>query len=112
MNVPVLDSTRRWQCPSCDATHVTKTPAVITPLHPCRGQKGLSVPYVEVVKGTELRKNSTRHVAVERGDYIGDESGVVHDGDRRAVMAVRTEREDGSYDCHVFAPVATATAHI
>lgn len=64
------------------------------------------VPYVEV-HGVEFKKHSARHVAVGREDYEGDEKGVTHDGDGRAVMAVRTERADGSYDTHVFAPAAT-----
>lgn len=75
-------------------------------MHPCKAQKGLMVPYVEV-HGVELSKHKVRHVPVERGDYVNGEIGVVHDGEGRAVQAVRTEREDGSYDCHVFAPTAT-----
>ena len=105
----LLDPTKRWQCPSCDAQHVTKEARPHTPFHNCRGQRGLSVPYVEVA-GVELRKNSTRHVVVERGDYVGAEKGVRKDGEGNVVMAVRTERADGSYDCAVFAPSATARA--
>jgi hypothetical protein len=78
-------------------------------MHPCRGQKGLTVPYVEF-HGVELAKNAARHVAVERGDYVGNEKGVTTDAEGKAVMAVRTERPDGSYDCAVFAPSATAQA--
>lgn len=78
-------------------------------MHPCKGQKGLLVPYVQV-HGVELAKNAARHVPVERGDYIGSELGVAHDTEGKAIQAVRTERPDGSYDCAVFAPSATAQA--
>jgi hypothetical protein len=95
----ILDPSKRWQCPSCDAQHVTKEPRPHTPMHPCRGQGGLTVPYVEVI-GTELGKRTHRHVQVEREDYMnGDDAG--------RVMAVRTERPDGSYDCTVYPPTAT-----
>ena len=50
-----------------------------------------------------------RHMPVERADYIGRERGVRHDNRGRAVMAVRTERADGSNDTAVFAPTAYAT---
>lgn len=105
-DVHVLDPTKRWECPSCGAQHVTREPRPHTPMHPCRAQKGLLVPFVEV-HGTELAKHSVRHVPVEREDYVADEVGVAHDGEGRAVQAVRTERADGSYDCHVFAPTAS-----
>lgn len=100
MRALVLDPTKRWECPSCGALHTTREPRPHTPMHACPAQRGLSVPYVEA--GTRAR-----HVAVERGDYVGSEQGVAHDGEGRAVMAVRTERPDGSNDVHVFAPRAT-----
>lgn len=95
----LLDPSKRWECPSCGLQHVTREPRPHTPMHPCPGLRGLLAPFVEVVG--ELKKNSVRHVAVEREDYIGDEQGVGR------VMAVRTERADGSNDCHVFAPAAS-----
>jgi hypothetical protein len=42
--------------------------------------------------------------AVEREDYVGSED-VRYDGEGRAVMAVRTTRDDGE-DLAVFAPTA------
>jgi hypothetical protein len=111
MAAPVLDPTQHWQCPSCGAQHVTKEPRPHTPFHPCRAQKGLTVPYVVVDRGSELKKHAVRHVVVERGDFIGRERGVRHDGEGRAVMAVRTERADGSNDCTVFAPAAQAQSN-
>jgi hypothetical protein len=105
----ILNPSKRWQCPSCDAQHVTTEARPHTPFHSCRGQKGLTVPYVEV-SGVEYRKNSSRHVVVERGDWVGSEKGVRTDAEGKAVMAVRTERADGSFDCAVFAPSATARA--
>jgi hypothetical protein len=42
------------------------------------------------------------HRVIERGDYIGSER-VAHGG----VMAVHSERPDGSHDTHVFAATAT-----
>lgn len=99
---------RRFECPSCGQTTAKRDPRVTTELHPCRAQRGLMVPLVELAPGQDsLAKHTVRHVAVERGDYIGTERGVAHDGDGRAVMAVRTERADGSNDCHVLAPTAT-----
>jgi hypothetical protein len=45
--------------------------------------------------------------AVERDDYVGREM-VQSDSDGRPVMAIRTERWDGSNDLAVLAPCATA----
>jgi hypothetical protein len=66
------------------------------------------VPFVEVVSNAGIPKHSMRHVVVERGDFIGSEVGVRHDAEGKAVMAVLTERADGSHDTHVFAPAARA----
>jgi hypothetical protein len=106
--VPLLEVEHRWQCPSCGAQQVTTDHRPHTPMHDCPSQHGLSVPYVEV-HGSELAKHSTRHVLVEREDLIGDETGVTLDDTGRAVMAVRTERADGSNDVAVYAPTAIAT---
>lgn len=95
---------RRWQCPSCGAQHVTREARPHTPMHTCRALRGLSAPFVEVV-GSDLPKHATRHVVVEREDWVRSEL-VQTDGEGRPVMAVRTERADGSNDCHVFAPTA------
>jgi hypothetical protein len=97
---------RRFECPSCGRTLAKRDPRVTTEMHLCPAQKLLLVPFVELAPGQrELKKNSVRHVAVERGDYIAGEKGVRLDGEGRAVMAVHTERVDG-YDCAVFAPCA------
>lgn len=108
--VPLLDPTKHWECPSCGRQHVTKTAQVTSELHACPAQHGLAVPFVEVT-GSELKRGTVRHVAVERGDYVGSEVGVRHDSEGKAVMAVRTERADGSNDVHVFAPSATARSN-
>jgi hypothetical protein len=92
---------RYWECPNCDATHVTRETRPHTPFHACRGLKGLTVPYVEA--GTAAKVE-----AVERGDYVGTEQ-VQTDGEGRPVMAVVTTRDDGQ-DCTVYAPTAVATA--
>ena len=100
----ILDPTRHWVCPSCPATHITRLAGVHTPLHECPGQRGLSVPYVEYTD--QLNQIRTRHLAVEREDWVGAEHGVQLDADGRAVSAVRTERWDDSNDVNVYAPTA------
>lgn len=109
MTVPILQPPiHRWECPSCNRRHITRTAAVTSELHRCPAQKGMIVPFVEVT-GTDLRPGM-RHVLIERGDYEGTEVGVRHDGEGRAIMAVHTERADGSHDTHVFAPAAKGKA--
>lgn len=103
----LLDPSRKWECPSCGRQHLTTQPVTGIPLHPCRNQAGLMVPFVEV-HGRELGKHSARHVPLTREDYVGAEH-VQTDGEGRPVMAVRTERADGSYDCHVLAPAAAGS---
>lgn len=101
MSIPVLDPVHRWECPNCDVTHTTRgAKATETPFHPCRGLVGLNAPLVPA--GTRARVK-----AVEREDYVGSEA-VQTDGDGRPVMAIRTERGDGSNDLAVLAPCATA----
>jgi len=66
----------------------------------------LTAPFVEVPAGRDgLGRYAARHELVERGDYVGDETGVAF-LDGRPVMAVRTDRADGSNDATVFAPTA------
>lgn len=101
MTVPVLNVERHWECASCDATHVTKRADVHTPMHPCRGLKGLTMPFLPA--GTKAK-----NVAVEREDYVGAEH-VQVDGDGRPIMSVITVRDDGQ-DCTVYAPAAVASA--
>lgn len=107
--VPILEAPeRRWECPTCGRQHVTREHRPHTPMHHCAGLAGLWTPFV-AVHGRELARHSVRHVAVEREDYVAGERGIRY-ADGRAVMAIRVERADGSNDCHVFAPVATAAA--
>lgn len=103
---PLLDPTRWWECPSCRRQHVTHDPRAITPMHDCPSLKGLMAPYVQVRNNHGLV--GVRHVAVEREDYVNGDRGLRTDGEGRVVMAVRTERADGSNDSHVFPGAATA----
>jgi hypothetical protein len=98
--VPTLDAARRWECPSCARRIETTEPATKIPLHPCPALGGLQVPFAPVL-GDELDRRQVRHVPIERGDYLGDEN-------VSPIMAVHTERADGSHDTHVYAPIATA----
>lgn len=104
-----LNTERWWECPSCGHQARTTRAGIITPMHRCAAVAGLEVPLVQVLHNGGIRRGEVRHVAVERGDMIGQERGVLVDGKGRAIQAVVTERADGSNDCHVFAPVATAT---
>lgn len=97
--VPILRPERRWECPNCDATHVTLQAGVHTPFHPCRGLRGLSAPFVPA--GTRGKVE-----AREREDYVNGEL-VQTDGDGRPVMSIVTTRDEGQ-DCTVLAPTAVA----
>ena len=99
MNVPLLGVERRWECPNCSLTDVTREPQVHTRYHACRGLRGLTAPMVPA--GT-----SAKVEAVDRGDYVGADT-VTTDGEGRPVMSIVTTRDDGQ-DCMVFAPAATA----
>ena len=68
-------------------------------MHSCPALKGLMAPFVD-----DLQK--ARHVVKDRDDYVGNEL-VQTDNEGRPVMALVTERADGSNDCHVYAPTAT-----
>lgn len=85
-----------WECPSCGATDTTTRGDAHTQMHPCPALAGLNVPLATVGTGA-------RHVIVEREDYIGTEQA-------GRIMAVRTERADGSNDTTVYAPTATLSA--
>lgn len=91
---------RRWECPNCTATDVTREALPHVRFHSCRGLKGLTAPMVPA--GTRCKV-----IAVERGDYVGDEL-VQTDGEGRPVMSVVTVRDDGM-DCAVLAPTARFT---
>jgi hypothetical protein len=85
----------RLVCPNCTLT----APAALgTVMHTCPGLAGLSVPL-------QPEGSRVRHVVVEREDYVGSED-VQTDDNGRPVMAVLTERPDGSNDTVVYAPAA------
>lgn len=44
---------------------------------------------------------------VVRPDYVRDEIGITYDDNKRPIMSVVVEREDGE-SCYVFAPTAQA----
>lgn len=100
VTIPLLFVERRWRCPRCDVTDVTRRGDVHTQMHRCAGLAGILAPLMQAgVKGTI--------VAVERGDYVGNAKGVRYDGNRRPIMAVNTIRDDGQ-DTHVLAPCAVS----
>lgn len=109
-NVPVLQPPElRWACPSCPLLHVTREARPHTPLHPCRGHGGVMVPFVPARSNEGPARGSVRHVVVQRGDYVNGEQGLRVDANGRPVMAVVTERADGSNDCTIFAGCAVGT---
>jgi hypothetical protein len=91
----IINTEQHWVCPNCTATAVT----VGQPnrFHNCSGLAGLLAPLV--LEGTRCKV-----VTEERQDYVGRED-IRYDGNGRAVMAVRTVRDDGE-DLAVFAPTA------
>lgn len=93
---------RQWECPNCSFTDITHEAKPHTRFHACAGLKGISAPMVEA--GTKVKIS-----AIEREDYVGTEK-VQTNTEGRPVMAVITEREDGSNDVSVFAPTATGKA--
>jgi hypothetical protein len=99
MTAVLLAPVRRWDCPNCWETTVTRSARPHTPFHQCRGLAGLRAPYVTA--GTVCKVE-----AVERGDWVGAEQ-VQTDADGRPWMAVVTTRDDGQ-DCAVLAPLAYA----
>lgn len=99
----LLAPERFWQCPSCGLQDRTVEARPHTRMHACRAL-GLTVPMALVPPkrhNGELERGDVRHVVVEREDYIGDE---LVDS---PVMAVRTERPDGSNDLTVYPATAT-----
>lgn len=100
MTVFALASERRWDCPNCDHTDVTRETQPHTRFHNCPGLAGLSAPMVPA--GTRCKVE-----AVERGDYVRGEI-VQTDGNGRPVMSVVTTRDDGN-DVAVYAPTAQLT---
>lgn len=96
MEALILDApVRYWKCPSCRLTDRTQRPDVHTQFHECPALAGASIPLAEVSDPDD--KPDAHHVVVQRND--GPE-----------VASILTERGDGSNDCTVFAPAATATS--
>ncbi len=87
-----------WTCPNCKLIEQTTQAGPHTRFHACKGLKGITAPMVRA--GSRVKVT-----AVEREDYIGNEQ-VQLSPEGRPVMAVVTEREDGSNDTTVFAPTA------
>jgi len=94
---------RQWECTHCPATAVT---SFDTPnrFHECPGLAGITAPMIPAGSGA-------RTVVVERQDYVNGEI-VTCDGNGRPVMAVVTERPDGSNDVTVFADTARGAAEV
>lgn len=111
MPVPVLDPTRWWECPTCHTSTTTREPRPHTEMHHCRSLGGLATPLVDVTntRTHTLQAGTARHHLVERGDYTNGDRGLRTDHQGRIIMAVRTERADGSNDVHVYAPTAVGT---
>lgn len=89
-----------WECEKCSAT--ARTVDASMPLHPCPSVAGLMVPLVPP-------GSKTRHVVMERGDYVG-RNRVNTDDNGRPVSAVYTERPDGSFDTCAYPDTAVADA--
>ena len=90
---------RRWACPNCKQTAITRQAKPHARFHVCPGLKGLTAPLVE--EGPRVQVT-----AVEREDYAGNEI-LQTDDTGRPMMAVRTDYADGRNDVAVLAPTAT-----
>ena len=101
MATAVLSRQTLWSCPNCNLRDRTNESRPHSRMHACAGLKGMLAPMVE--DGVRCKVE-----AVERGDYVGDEKGLRFDGEGRAIMAVRTVRDDG-IDCAVFPATATGS---
>jgi hypothetical protein len=103
MQVPMFAvPVRRWECPNCDTTDVTREVEPYTRFHNCPGLAGLTAPMVPAGSKARVRAN-------EREDYIAGED-VRVDANGRPVMSITTEHPDGRTDCVVFAPTAHAAS--
>lgn len=102
MQIPFLrPPEKRWECPNCNLTDITREAAPHTRFHVCGGLKGLTAPMVPA--GEDCRVQ-----AKIREDYVGKEV-VQYDDDNVPIMAVETERADGSTDLAVLAPSVDST---
>ena len=91
----------RWSCPNCDCRSTSREARPHSQMHTCPGLGGILAPLVP--EGMRCKVE-----AIEREDAVGSEQGIRFDEHGRAIMAVRTMRDDG-YDTAVFAPSATMT---
>lgn len=99
MTAVLVTPVRRWACPNCKQTAITREAKPHARFHICAGLKGLTAPLIE--EGTRVQVS-----AVEREDYVGSEL-VQTDETGRPIMAVRTDYADGRNDVAVMAPTAT-----
>lgn len=95
----LLTPLRRWACPNCKQTAITREAKPHARFHTCAGLKGLTAPFVE--EGSRVQVT-----AIEREDYVGKELAQTDDTGR-PIMAVRTDYPDGRNDVAVLAPTAT-----
>lgn len=103
VSVPILAVERRWYCPNCTQTDVTRRADVHQQMHNCRGLRGLIAPLLEVGTAAKVTANI-------REDYVGTED-VQYDPDGRPVMAIETTRDEGN-DLIVLAPTAGASVRL
>ena len=104
MTVPLLIPERRWYCPNCTVTTVSRDPRPHAPMHTCKGTHGLTTMMVQAGVRAEI-------VAVEREDYIGTDTVQLDPENGRPIMAVVAKRDDGE-DRIINAPVATASVKV
>lgn len=93
---PLVRGVKEWRCPQCGATDVTPS-STPNRYHPCPKLRGLATPLLEA-------SVKARIFLVEREDYVGRELVALDPERRRPVMAMVTERADGSNDARVYAP--------
>lgn len=99
-DIPILNPRREWACPNCSARDTTVEARPHTRYHTCPGLGGISAP---MLSAQEVENRAVRVRAIEREDYAG-RSTVETDENGKAIMAVETERPDGSTDLAVLAP--------
>jgi hypothetical protein len=97
---------RFWECPNCGTRAVTNLGVAHTEFHHCPTLRYLSAPLVETTdRGLKQRLHLR---ALPRGDYLNGDIGQRTNIDGTPIMAVHTERGDGSHDTHVFPAMAQA----
>lgn len=96
--IPLITPMHHWVCPNCTFEDRTSEAQPHSRFHICKGLHGLTAPMVPAGTRADVR-------AVEREDYIGNETPQIAPNGR-PVMAVVTERDDGQ-DAAVFAGLAT-----